>query len=242
MITCKKCQFKFEGNYCPECGTPVDLERIDRRYILKQVVDVLAIKKGLFFTIKELTVRPGESVRSYIKEDRTRLVKPIIFLFICSLAYSLEQQIFHVEDQYLKEAMGESANADTLTLMSRAQEFYGYINIVMSFLIAFWTYILFGKSGYNYYEILILIFYITGLGMLISTLFGIGEIISGLSLFQISLLLGPVYSIWAMGNFFQGRRVKAYLKASFSYLMAILSIFLLEGLVLVIVHLIGKGV
>ena len=39
------------------------LERIDEKYIWNEISSVLNLEKGIFYTIKELFVRPGKTVR-----------------------------------------------------------------------------------------------------------------------------------------------------------------------------------
>ncbi|MEM6298978.1 MAG: DUF3667 domain-containing protein, partial [Bacteroidota bacterium] len=58
------------------------LKRIDKAYILSEISSVLNLEKGIFYTIKELLIRPGKSIRTFIHEDRTRLVKPIVFIIV----------------------------------------------------------------------------------------------------------------------------------------------------------------
>ncbi len=45
--------------------------------------------KGIFYTIKELLIRPGENIPKFIHNDRNRLVKPLIFVIVCSLIYTI---------------------------------------------------------------------------------------------------------------------------------------------------------
>ena len=77
------------------------LPRIDGKYIWNEISSVLNFEKGLFYTIRELLIRPGETVREFIQKDRNRLVKPIIFIIICSFIYTIIQQILKVLKIYL---------------------------------------------------------------------------------------------------------------------------------------------
>ena len=70
------------------------LKRIDGRYVWDEISSVLNFEKGFLYTTKELFLRPGKTVREFIQKDRNRLVKPIIFIIICSFIYSIIQQIF----------------------------------------------------------------------------------------------------------------------------------------------------
>ena len=70
------------------------LERIDGRYIWNEISSVLNFDKGIFYTIKELFIRPGRTVQEFLVYDRKRLVKPILFVLFSSLFFIINQQIF----------------------------------------------------------------------------------------------------------------------------------------------------
>jgi len=108
MTNCKNCDNVITGNFCSNCGQPVKLERIDRHYIVHEINHVLHFEKGIFYTIKELLIRPGQNVREFISENRSRLVKPIIFIIVTSLIYSIIVHFFHVEDGYINMSDSEA--------------------------------------------------------------------------------------------------------------------------------------
>lgn len=99
-MNCKNCVSKIHGNYCAQCGHAAKLKRIDGHFVLHEIEHVLHFEKGLFFTIRELLIRPGKSVREYISQNRNRLVKPIIFIIVTSLIYTLMEHFFHIEKGY----------------------------------------------------------------------------------------------------------------------------------------------
>ena len=137
MNTCKKCNFEFQSNYCPNCGHPHKLERINSRYIVSEIASVLNFQKGILYTIKELLIRPGYYIRVFISEDRNRLVKPITFILITSLIYTIIVRIFHFEDGVIDGARDAFDNADsaTLAIIKWVQENFGYANIIMAIFI-----------------------------------------------------------------------------------------------------------
>jgi hypothetical protein len=216
MDFCKNCNNEIAQNYCPSCGTPVELTRINGQYIIKEIGNVLNLNKGILYTVRELILRPGVSIRKFIQEDRNRLVKPIVFLILCSLIYTITQQIFHFEDGYVKADFEDSA---ITKIFEWVQNNYGYANIFMGIFIGLWTKILFRKSEFNIYEILILIFFTMGIGMLIYAFFGITEILTKLKILHIGGLIGFTYSIWAIGRFFDKNKVLSYIKGFFAYLL-----------------------
>lgn len=55
--------------------------RITFRHISGQLLEAFNLEKGLFYTVYALTLRPGEAIREYLLEDRTRLIPPVRLLF-----------------------------------------------------------------------------------------------------------------------------------------------------------------
>jgi hypothetical protein len=101
MINCVNCNNQITENYCSSCGHPAKLKRIDGHYIIHEIEHVLHFEKGILYTIRELLIRPGENVGHFISENRSRLVKPIIFIIVTSLIYTLIAHFFHIEDGYI---------------------------------------------------------------------------------------------------------------------------------------------
>jgi len=88
-MNCKNCTTEVNSNFCPNCGQPTSLKRIDGKYILHEVGHLLHFERGILFTIKELITNPGQNVRNYLAENRSRLFKPVFFIIVTSLIYTL---------------------------------------------------------------------------------------------------------------------------------------------------------
>ena len=221
-MDCPKCNYQVDGKYCSNCGRPVELPRINGQYIQQEIGSVLSLQKGIFLTIWELLLRPGKNVRSFLREDRNRLMKPILFVIICSVVYSIAQQLLHFEDEYVN-SIPEVKDSVILNIFEWIQRNYGYANIIIAFFIAFWTKLLFRKIGYNFFEILVLLFFVIGVGMLIYLIFGITESITNLKLFYIGGLIGVIYTAWAVVQFFGANKIVNYMKVILAYFLGILS-------------------
>ncbi len=224
-MNCTNCKAEVSLNFCPNCGQPSSVERIDGRYILKEIGSVLNVQRGILYTIKAMAIHPGKSVRVYLTEHRSRLVKPIVFIFVTSLFYSLCMAIFNFEDGYVGYV--EDDGSTTNSLFRWVQDNYGYANLMMGVLIALWTKLFFRKHPFNLFEILILLCYVMGMGMFMLAIFGVVEGLTSLKVLQFGAILLFVYTTWAMGQFFDGRKVSSYLKALFAYLFGLLAFSLL---------------
>jgi Protein of unknown function (DUF3667) len=217
MNTCKNCNKPIPENFCTNCGQASKLKRIDSHYVKHEIEHLLHFEKGILFTIKELLLRPGQNIREFISENRNRLVKPIIFIILTSLVYTLVTHFFHIEDGYIKY---EDTKATATThIFKWIQDHYGYANIIMGIFIALWTKIFFRKYKYNFFEILILLCFVIGMGMLIFTSFALIEGLTKISLMQVSSVISIFYMTWAIGDFFEEKKSMNYLKAFFAYVL-----------------------
>ncbi len=225
MDTCKNCQTEITLNYCPNCGRPQHLTRVDGRYILSEIGSVLNFQKGILYTIKELLLRPRHNIRAFISEDRNRLVKPIMFILITSLIYTVVVGIFHFEDGFIDGAADalENKASVTLAIMKWVQGNYGYANIMMAVFIGLWLKLLFRKYPFNIFEILILLCFVIGIGMLIYSAFGIVQGLTNIPLMPAGVIVAFVYTTFAIGQFFEKRKLISYIKALFAYILGMIS-------------------
>lgn len=237
-MNCKNCNTEINQNYCPNCGEPAKLKRIDGKYILSEIGSVLNFDKGILFTIRELILRPGQSVRKFVLHDRNRLVKPVIFIIITSLIYSLITHFFQIEDGYVN--FEETKQSATGYIFKWVQDHYGYANIIMGIFIAFWTKLFFRKYNYNFFEILILLCFVMGIGMLIYTIFALFQSITDIDLMQIAGIVGFIYSAWAIGQFFDKSKFSNYVKAFFSYFLGFVTFSVTAVLIGTLIDLIIK--
>jgi len=223
IVHCNYCDSEQTGNYCSQCGSAQNLKRIDGKYVLSEIGSVLNFDKGILYTIRELLIRPGQNVQKFIHKDRSRLVKPIIFIIVCSLIYTIVEQFLHFEVGYVNfGGFGESV---VTNIFGWIQINYGYANILMAIFIAIWIKIFFRKYDYNFFEIIILLCFVMGIGMLIYMIFGIVESVTEIKVSWIGGIVGFVYTSWAIGRFFDKKRKVNYLKGLLSYLLGMITFF-----------------
>jgi len=171
----------------------------------------------------------------FINEDRYRFVKPITFLFITTLIYALILHIFGVHSTMIQYNI-EATELDTVIidwLISNPR----YAITITILLIAFWVRVFFRKAGYNYFEITILLCFITGITTLFDT---VAVLINGLmTITNIDTIgtvngIGFIYMTWGIAQFFGQKKVKNYLKAVLAIILSVFCIALLVvGVVLV---------
>lgn len=194
-------------------------KRIDGKYILSEIISVLNFDKGIFYTIKELVIRPGENIKYFIQKDRSKLVKPITFVIFCSLIYTIAQQ-YLINKDFLDQFGSGYTNAIGLKksvlvdILEWLKKNYGYTNILMSIFIALWIKLFFRKFNYNLFEILTLLLYVLGISTLIYSLFVVLDILTGYRLLYSGGFIGFIYSSWAIGQFYNQKKVLNYFKGA----------------------------
>lgn len=171
-------------------------------------------------------------------EDRERLVKPVVFIIVCSLIYTLFQQTLGFEDGYIAFSFEEGTA--TTSIFDWISKNYGYTNILMAVFIAMWIKIFFRRYGYNFFEILILLCFVMGVGMLIFSFFGILDTFIHLKIIDKSFLLGIVYISWGIARFFDKRKIMNYLKGFLSYMLGMVTFTFVAMLLGVLIDLLHK--
>lgn len=220
-MNCRNCQQSVNENFCGNCGMPVILKRVDGHYISHEIQHILHFEKGILYTIKALLFRPGQNIRAFISEDRSRLVKPIIFVIITSLIYTSIAHFFHLEKS--RTIPGAGAHSATMAIMSWIKNHYGYANIIMSIFIGCGLKLIYKRSGYNFFEILIMLCFVMGMGMLIFAGFALVQGILGIDLSVAAEIISIGYCSWAIVQFMDGRKAVNYLFVLMAYTIGAIS-------------------
>lgn len=96
--------------------------------------------------------------------------------------------------------------------------------------IAVWLKLFFRKSGYNFFEIVILLCFTMGIGMLILSLAVIFKGITHIELMKEFGYVFIIYITWSIGQFFGGKKIINYVKALISYILGMASFLSLAAL------------
>jgi hypothetical protein len=93
----------------------------------------------------------------------------------------------------------------------------------MGIFIALWTKLFFRRYKLNIFEILILLCFVIGMGMLIYSVFTIIQGMTHFNLMQTAGIVGLVYTTWAIAQFYDKGKVATYVKAFFAYILGMLT-------------------
>ncbi|MFD2697004.1 DUF3667 domain-containing protein [Mesonia sediminis] len=218
MPNCKHCKPDKAAQFCSSCGAHLKPKRIDAGYVVQELKSILYLEFGIFYTIKELALRPGKTTKRYLWGERKRFIKPILFLIVCSLVYTLGQRLFDYE--ILTISFSEETKKSrplAFELLSWFTDNYGYLNVWMALFIAAFYRLFFRRINYNYFEIFVFLCYILGLFMLFYFVLGLVDNLVGLPFLQIGLPLSWIYLMWAVKQFYLDNRKRVYIKAILGY-------------------------
>jgi len=223
MNNCKNCNEPVDWDFCPKCGQPAQLKKIDRQYVINEIGDFFFANKGMVYTIKKVLISPGKSVRQFLTEDRHRFVKPITFVIITSLIYSLINYFFKIEvDKLVFKSpiidinIGGTDFYGIEIIFRWMAENYAYSMLLTGLFMAFWLKLFFRKYDFNLFEIFILICFVSGISTLILS---IGLIFQWFTQLEIINNIAGLYMIWAVGHFFDRKKIKSYLKTLLSLIL-----------------------
>ena len=93
---CKNCEHTFQGNFCSNCGQKTNTNAIDFGFIVHEVPhSAFHLNKGIFYTIKEMSIRPGKTIKEYIDGKRVNHFPPLTYLLILTSLFVFTKSLQH---------------------------------------------------------------------------------------------------------------------------------------------------
>ncbi|MDR2971420.1 MAG: DUF3667 domain-containing protein [Bacteroidales bacterium] len=231
MNICKNCNSQTDGDYCSNCGHPVKLNKIDKSYVAHEINNTLFTDKGFFYTTVKILSSPGDSVKHYITEDRSRYVKPVTYLIITSLILTLISHFLKID--YIPQFKTTEPHI-MQHLQKWIMENKGYVTIMIDLFMAFWIRLVFRKSDYNLFEVFVLMCYLSGVKALFLSVAIIVQAMIPANILPILIFVSTIYTFWGIGQFFDKKKATSYLKAVLAFLLGIFIITLIVAVVMFI--------
>jgi hypothetical protein len=226
MTKCKKCNNLITEELCTKCEQQLKLKRIDSHYIYHELFHLFHLEKGFFYNVKELFIRPANSIREFILTDRSKHMKPIAFLVFCGIIYGFIHNYYkpaiplNTEESYFKDSTVDS-------IQHWQEKHFAYTYIIRSFFIALWIQLFFRKQGYNFFEIMTLMCFVFGQGMLIvGMLLPFHSLLSQTANNILLISTTVIYPVFVVAQFFDKTKIINYLKAILTYFLGGITLFL----------------
>lgn len=147
--TCKNCEYKFEGNYCPSCGQSILEVQKPVTHFLRDMLDsLLVFDIRIIKSLPTLLLKPGKISTEFVAGKRKKYVPPFRFFLFASILFffliSLQtRNLFNTEmnneqravmvDSVLNEMeiRGQfSESGDTILAISNLREGLGLYEIL----------------------------------------------------------------------------------------------------------------
>ena len=94
-INCARAVTGPEQKFCPGCGQPTPVHRIDWHFLGHELEhSVLHMDRGILYSLRELMLRPGRLMRDYIDGRRGNHVKPLLLIMVSAAAVVLLNRFF----------------------------------------------------------------------------------------------------------------------------------------------------
>ncbi|MCW3166998.1 DUF3667 domain-containing protein [Chryseobacterium sp. 09-1422] len=233
MTICKNCGNSFEGNYCNQCGQSAKTKRINHEFLWEDIEHGLFhYDKGIGYSLKKLFEKPGIVIYDYIEGKRVNHFRPISMVIIMATIYAL---IYHLLDLNHRSALDESSGA----ILERVFEHYYWFVVATLPIYTLTTYILFKKTKYNFYEIIIFEAFKTsqrlGVHILFLPVLYFVKDRSGFNILtNLLFVIDFILIFWTNRQFFSKMKVgEVLIKSILSYLMYLVIATLLVGLTVV---------
>jgi len=236
-MICKNCKQNFDGHFCNNCGQSSKVRKVDFKYLLDEISNsVFQVNRGILFTVKELFIRPGHSIREFLAGKRIQHFKPLSYILLLSAIYVLITFLIGK-----KTYLGDSLSGMTSAINDNGSELaitgdilnglsnnFAYATLLLLPFFSLASYISFIKTKYNYFEHLILNFYIAGQQIIIYLIFALLFFffkIEGYFIQSVPFILAMLFTFWTFVQFFKTK--KLYPKILLTLLTYILNFILI---------------
>lgn len=228
---CKNCGASVQSNYCSNCGQSTETGRINFHYLSHEIQhSILHVDRGIFYTIKELLRRPGDTIKNYLNGKRVNYFKPFAFVVIMGTIYGLTAHFFNAypESDMMPNDVDTEISEYYKTIIEWMYGHYSLVMLALTPIAALSSYLVFRKREYNYFEHLIIYSYIVGI-QIFMLLVGYIFYYSFSSIWTIATtsFFGYCYNIWVLTQVFSKTFwLKTMMQAIFSIFLAlVLTIF-----------------
>jgi Protein of unknown function (DUF3667) len=165
--TCKNCSYPTDNNYCPQCGQKTSVSRFSMKHLLEDFIHgFFHVDHGIFFTAKELAIRPGTMLRNYLTGQRIKYFNPFTFILIFGGISAMLLKQLHWQSLFVDLGIFTNKNVDKEVWNSSIKHFS--LRLLASIpLYTFVSWLFYYQKKLNFSEHLIINTYLRGESSLI---------------------------------------------------------------------------
>lgn len=233
-MNCKNCDAVISGKFCSSCGQQADTHRITIPHLSHELIHALThADKGFLLLLKELVTRPGIVGRQYVEGKRKKYFNPLSFVVITT---ALSAFISYKAGYFEALTYPQSNRQPPLPYYRESMEFMVSHGKVLGLvlilpLLAFFAWIFFKRSKYNFAESFVLHSFVIGETNIMRVLVFIPAFILAPHTIGINdaifSVVFQIYLIIAYKQFYQGNILLVILKSLLIRFLFILFYWLL---------------
>jgi hypothetical protein len=246
---CKNCNNSVEYSYCAHCGQKTSVESLTLKRLVKEISDnIFQVNYGLFFSIKEFTLRPAHSINNYLNGKRRQYFQPIAYAFTLATLYfiiaRLTGDVTVVEELFEGYLIGIQEKGDVVSesssrLIKWVSDNYAYTTLMIVPMFSIASFIVFINNKRNILEHLVVNLYITGHQSIVYATSAMLSLISDFGDIRelITVFVSVLYATWTLTSFFNQNHVLIRLiQVLMTYLISLVLLSLVVGASLILVE------
>lgn len=174
-MACQNCDHEYTGRYCSQCGQRADTHPVNWHYIWHEIPhSVWHVDHGIAYTLRQLVVRPGHTIREFLEGRRVNHYRPLALLLMLGAALLFVQHGLGVSFMKASQEMFDSKPASAHAQAFQTKMFdwmernQTLVYILMIPFYAFGNWLMFRRQRYNYPQMLVVSTFITNFNMLLS--------------------------------------------------------------------------
>lgn len=153
-MICKNCNQAFQGNFCNNCGQSAETHKLNAHFIWHDIQHGLFhFDKGMYYSVKELYLRPGHSIREFIEGKRVKHFRPISLVIVLATVYGL---LYHSFEMNLFSTDAKEIPKLNLDINNWVASHFSWLTLATIPFYTLGTYACFRNQGYNYIEYFVL--------------------------------------------------------------------------------------
>ena len=212
-VRCLSCQQPLVGRYCAECGQSAGLKaRITINDLVHDIPhSIWHVDHGVLYTLRELLLRPGDTLRRYLAGERSRFFRPLTLLLLLGGLATFLMAAFHLD--YLPQKSNAGATASEREMAQGMAEvsafiykYFSWFTIAMLPVYAWLSWMLLRRLRLHYAEHLLVNAFLLSAALLVQIgLLPLFKLIPSHSqLFKILTFTEqavlPLYQAWALNQ------------------------------------------
>jgi len=234
---CLNCGELVIGNYCHHCGQKKINPKLTWRVLFNDLQHRLfGFDNAFVHTVKDLTIAPGQVVKTYLQGNRVRYVGPVGYFFLLITIFVLLISFLDIDMAAYTKSVTDTMQETESKKQQMAQHevivfVFDNLRIVRFLMVPFFiaaTWVIFYNKRYNFLETAVAVFYWQAHPMLLSIISILVFRFSGINALQSFVpLVAYLYFAISCAAFYKGNKVGNFIKGLLAVTLAYVFLIIL---------------